>query len=320
MKVWQAIFSIILLVIIFVLGFDYIKLSNEFDNLNVENNKLAEEYSSLEKNYENNKFFSKEKSKENIENDIFYEVVKNNAKNYITFDYSKTTEENIRNYISILATTGAMLGPNIPEFSDCNQLEESFLKQILLKIKMLHSEANLYADYPGIIIHKDFVENSLKDIFGDQYDINKLDFEKLSLYPLNEYEDIYVISEIGEFSELQDGRYVIVDTKEKDENYEVTIIEYFLCDDEFVLEDGENTNRILLNNKGDKVKEYKIEAVKTSDDCMDIRMTDNNKEITYQDVEKYVLSNKEKFEQKKITFNKANSKLNVVSCEVVNKR
>lgn len=315
MKVWQIILISLLLVIIFVLGFYYITVSNEFDNLKVENNKLVEEYNNLEKDSENSNI-SLENTQGN-ESDIFYKIIKNNALNYRIYDYSKTKEENIKNYIEAFATLGGKIGQDIPCFSNPNQLNEEALQQLFSNVIMNHSDANLYVSYPHIIIHKDAINNILNEVFGNAFDVNKLELEKISIYPFEDYKDIYTISASSEYSELQDVRYVIVDTKEKDDSIEVTLIEYCLCDEAFVLEKSEKSKRALINNQGKTIKEYNIEAVENVENYLEIEMTDNEKKITYNDIEKYVLDNKNKFEMKKITFKNAASKLNVVSCEIV---
>ena len=319
MKVWQAILIFLLIGIIGLLGFNYMKLYLEFRGLKTD--------IEIQKMMENEK---KEPAKDNIENveeiennneleveDKFYNVLENHSSKFNIYVHHETVEENIKRYLDIISLSGASIGENIPEFSDTKDLDESYLNQILGNFLLMNDGANLYLDYPGTVIHRDSIENFFQELFGTNFDISMLIFEDLGLYPLSGYDDIYCFNPSLECSELQDARYLIVDDVEIDFGREVTILEYYLNDENFVLEEGETTKRILANNEGETVKEYNVEGVKTSEIDFELVVTDNGNKVTDEEIEKFVLDNKDKFEMKKITFKDNNPKIEILSCEVV---
>lgn len=319
MKVWQVILMLFMIAIILVLGMNYIKLSNEYNELIVENNNLADESSEINNvddigNVDSVEDDITEVNEEKGENetDYFYDVVKNNVNNYRIFDYNKTKKENAKYYINILKG----LDTNIPIFSEPNQLETEHLNQIFRSIVLMKSDVNIYLDDGDIVLHKDFMTKTLTDLFGDKFDVNKINITDSEIYPFEGYDDIYTTSSYAEWSELCYAGYLIADYKETDENIEVTIIEYTLEDDGFVLDVSETSKRRLYNNKSEEIKSYDIGCVEVGDK-LDLVIKDNGNIVTDEDIEKYILDNKDKFEMKKITFKEEFSELRVVSCEVV---
>lgn len=305
MKVWQVILMLFMIAMILVLCMNYIELFNAYNTLVAEsdNSEYIEDVEEeIDIVYANNE----------EEKDLFYEVVKNNANNYRTFDYNKTKEENAKYYISVLSG----LGRNIPVFSEPNQLETEYLNQIFRSIVLMKSDVNIYLDGGDIVFHKDFMTKTLTDLFGNKFDVNKINITDSEIYPFEGYDDIYATSSYSEWSELCYASYLIADYKENDENIEVTIIEYSLEDDGFVLDAGETSKRRLYNNKREEIKSYDIECVEIGDKS-DLVIKDNGNVVTDEDIEKYILDNKDKFEMKKLTFKEEISELIVVSCEVV---
>lgn len=301
MKVWQVILLASLLAIILILGFAYVKILNNFDDLMLEKEKLLEEYN-------NQNITANDK-------DIFYEVVKNNALHYEIYDSNKSQKENVKIYMDALTEWGQI----IPIFSNPNKLEKSYIERLLVKLALMQYDINLHTKRSGTIIHKDFVNIVLEDLFGDTYDASKIDLKDfptyLAIQPFERYDDIYTIDYFWEVAEDYNNRYAIVDTIEKEETIEVTFIEYSLVDERIALYEGEKCKRMLVNNQGEKIKEYDIEGVNGLDDH--VKMRNNGIVITYEDIEKYILNNRDKFENKKIVFDKKGWGIKIVSCEIV---
>jgi hypothetical protein len=130
------------------------------------------------------------------------------------------------------------------------------------------------------------------------------------------YNDIYKVSSYFEFSELDYSAIEITDVKKIDNKYEVTFVEYSVGDDAFILEEGEKSKRVIYNNKSEAIKEYDIIGV-TGEEYLEIEILDNGKKVTEEDIEKYVIENKDKFEMKKIIFEKDGSNMIIKSCESV---
>ena len=317
MKVWNAIVTICLVVIIIILGIGYFNLSNAYNGLIEKSNALKKKNDILmeKQNYadkinkENNTLEHVDK---NEESDLFYELVKNNSHVYELYDYSKDLDDNFKRYIGLL---GGIYN-EIPVFTSSNKLNNEDLSKMITGYIVSSNNESKLSFNADILVHQDIVNDFFKCIFGNSFDTSVINIEEMLPQKFEGYNDIYKVSSYFEFSELDYSAIEITDVKKIDNKYEVTFVEYSVGDDAFILEEGEKSKRVIYNNKSEAIKEYDIIGV-TGEEYLEIEILDNGKKVTEEDIEKYVIENKDKFEMKKIIFEKDGSNMIIKSCESV---
>lgn len=332
MKLWQGILISFLIVVIAVLGYNYVNVSKKLDILIVEYDKRLAENIKLKEETEikvnealTDYISSSSKSPESetgriikLENTI-HQIANNNVVKYKFYDDTKEIEENIETYLNYMCKMGGLLGANVPEFKNPNELEESYLDQVLWSIHNQNEDIMIMDESADAIISRTFIQYSLLQLFGLDMDLNKVDFSKLeSIYPIQGYNDLFRMYAYREGDELQNADFVVTNIETDKDNYEVKFVEYSLEDREVILDVSEKTKTDLKDAEGNVIKTYDLELVKGEKEGVVIcKYTDGQKEVKREDIEKFVLENKEKFIEKEMIFKRLESGLNISSCKVI---
>lgn len=109
----------------------------------------------------------------------------------------------------------------------------------------------------------------------------------------------YSLVSYCENSETKNNNYIILDSIEKDNLYTIKIIEYATVTDTVPLDVGQELTLSLFNKSTD-VKDY--DAKVKEDYSLEIYDIQTKNKITDDDISKYIIRNKDKFEQKELVF------------------
>ena len=332
MKLWQSILISVLIVVVAVFGYNYLDVSKKLDVLIVEYDKRLAENIKLKEETETKvnealTDFISNSSRDpesetgriiKLENTI-NQIAVNNLNKYKFYDESKKVEENIETYLKYMCKMGGLIGMNVPEFKNPNELEESYLDQVLWSIHNQNADAMIIDESADAIISKSFIQYSLTQLFGVDIDLNKVDFEKLeSIYPMQGFNDLYRMYTYRECDEIQNADFIVTNIENNKNTYKVKFIEFSLEDKDVVLEVGEKTKSDLKDAKGNIIKTYDLEVVKGEEEGITkLKYTDGQKEVKSEDVEKFILDNKGKFIEKEMLFKDMESGLSILSCKVM---
>lgn len=181
---------------------------------------------------------------------------------------------------------------SIPEFTDINEAEERWLWGVIYN-NCDHGEIWVENSTVEFVYRSDMIKTA-EELFGENLIIEPPITEgNINFFEYSSKDDCYL--NIGRGGESIIPRYIIAQIDRKNDIFIVQIVEYLYDNSEFPY--SSEPYKISLNVGESKVVTF-----------------DSNEKF---DVEKYVLENKDKFVQKKLTIKNNSGKYNLVSSEIV---